>query len=63
MGYANGKAYKLIHARRSDQVYCDARYSNEWRWFLWSGGITDDFYDGDFRTKAEALNFLERGEL
>jgi len=51
IGRLNGRRYQLVYDQRKNQHAVDYKYRNEWRWFL----IVDGFYQGDFRTKAEAL--------
>ena len=58
IGWLNGKRYKLIHDKRGNQHHCDDEYKNHWRWFLWIGGNSNNYYRGDFRTKAEALSYI-----
>ena len=53
IGRINGKYYKLVYDRRGNQMASD--YPNEWRWFLWVGGNNNDYYEGDFKTKHEAI--------
>jgi len=61
IGRQNGEYYKLIYDKRKNQLACDYKYKNEYRWFLWIGGNTDDYYVGDFRTKKEAYHYIEKG--
>ena len=61
IGMINGQYYKLVYSRRKDQQACDRRYENEYRWFLWIGGNTNDYFVGDFRTKKEAYCFIKEG--
>ena len=49
-----GKRYKLRYDQYKNQQYIDHRYRNIWRWFLW----VDGHYQGNFRLKREALEYV-----
>jgi len=59
IGMVAGVRYKLIRDKRGNQGFCNPEWYNEWRWFLW----VDDNYVGDFRTKAEAFDWLNRDKI
>ena len=56
IGRIDGKQYKLAYDQRKNQHAVDHKYRNEWRWFL----TVDGDYQGDFRTRTEALLHCEQ---
>ena len=62
IGRVSGKYYKLICDTNGNQQAIDPEYANIWRWFLWIGGNSNDYYEGDFRLKREALEHVERAK-
>jgi len=58
IGRINSLYYKLVRDKLGNQQACDSKYAHIRRWFLWVGGNTDDYYVGNYKSKAEALRMV-----